>query len=238
MILDKEVEITLNGSNINHFKLLGYENLKNKNKIIIPIYHLNKGSHYKINVRCDICEKINLVLYKDYIKLTKNNLYTCHKCAITKVRKTNLERHGDENYCNKEQIRKTIFEKYGVEHSMQNEKLFNKQQRNCFLSKKHDKTGLYYRGTYEKDFLDCCFNNNINIQKGKRIKYILYDKEHYYFSDFYYEPLNLIIEIKSKYTYIKNLEINILKQKSTIENGYNYLFIIDKKYEEFEKLIK
>lgn len=238
MILNKNIEITLNGSNIKHFKNLGYENLKHKNTIIVPIHHLNKGSHSKINVECDICKKINVVVYKDYIKITKDNLYTCHKCAVIKVKKTNLKKHNDENYCNKEQIRKTLLKNYGVEHSMQNETSFTKQQKNSYLLKKHNKTGLDYRGSYENDFLDFCFDNNINIIKGKRIEYLFKNKKHYYFSDFYYEPLNLIIEIKSKYTYNVNLELNMIKQKFTISSGFNYLFIIDKKYNEFIDMLK
>ena len=67
MILDKEVEVILNGSNMKHFKSFGYENLKSGNKLIVPIEHLSKGSHTKINVKCDICYKEKLIIYKKLI---------------------------------------------------------------------------------------------------------------------------------------------------------------------------
>ena len=49
--------------------------------------------------------------------------------------------------------------------------------------------------------MNFCFNNNIIVKTGPRIKYLNENKEHYYFSDFYYEPKNLIIEIKSFWTH-------------------------------------
>lgn len=102
----------------------------------------------------------------------------------------------------------------------------------------HEKTKLYYRGTYEKDFLDFCVDNNIQIKQGKRFKYVFNEKLHYYFSDFYIESEKLIIEIKSNWTYNKYLEKNIIKQKSVIDLDYNYMFIIDKNYDELKKCLK
>ena len=44
------------------------------------------------------------------------------------------------------------------------------------------------------------------------------------------------MEIKSSYWYEKDLDKNLDKQKSCLEQGYNFIFIINKNYEEFEKL--
>ena len=109
-----------------------------------------------------------------------------------------------------------------VKNPMQNPNIFIKSQKSALQRKEHKETGLSYQGTYEKDFLDYCFDNSISIEKGKRIKYIYDGKEHYYFSDFYYEPKNLIIEIKSDWTYNKYLYINLIKEKSCIDSGYDY----------------
>jgi hypothetical protein len=46
-----------------------------------------------------------------------------------------------------------------------------------------------------------------------------------------------MIEVKSEYTFNKDLEINLIKEKATREKKYNFLFIIDKKYDEFIKLV-
>jgi len=69
------------------------------------------------------------------------------------------------------------------------------------------------------------------------IKYEFNNKEKVYYPDFYYQPLNLIIEIKSSYTFYKDLDKNLIKQKQCLDKGYNFIFIIDKKYDEFEKLL-
>lgn len=239
MILDKTVETTLNAANFKHFKMLGYSNFKCGDKLIIPVEHLNKGSHLIIKVKCDECGKEKDVVYKDYLKTTrKYNFYTCSNCFNIKVKKTNLQNHNDENYCNMEKIKKTNLSNYGVENPMQIRKFFEKQQKKSYLLKKHDKLELYYRGTYEKDFLDFCYNNKIKIEKGKRFEYLIDNQKHYYFSDFYIKSHNLIVEIKSDWTYNNNLEINKLKEKSVLNSGYDYLFLIDKDYNEFKDKLK
>ena len=264
MILDKEIEITL-GYNLNHYSILGYKDIKKGNKLFVRVEDLPQISPYKVNVKCDICGKEKRISYFSYTRnIKKYNLYTCAKCATIKIKKTNLEKYGVENVFQskeiKNKIKKSNLVKYGVEYTSQTKKSrdkfkltnisrygvenimqtkfgFEKQQKNSFLLKKHN-TGLYYRGSYEKDFLDFCSKNNIKIQNGKRFEYIINNKKHYYFSDFYYTQANLIVEIKSDYTYNNDLEINLLKEKSAIDKGYNYMFIIDKNYDKFKKINK
>lgn len=157
-----------------------------------------------------------------------------------KQKQTNLERYGVEYTFQSEKIKnkitKTNLKRYGVENPTQNYDIFLKSQKSGKHIKMHE-IGLNYRGTYEKDFLDFCMNNNIKIEKGKTIKFKYNNKNKYYHSDFYYKPLNLIIEIKSDYYYKKYLNINLSKQKSCLEQEYNFIFVIDKNYEKFKKLI-
>ena len=54
---------------------------------------------------------------------------------------------------------------------MQNETIYMKTQLSGHKAKIHNETGLFYRGTYEKDFLDYCDINKIKIEKGKRFSY-------------------------------------------------------------------
>jgi len=265
MILNKEIEIIL-GYKLDHYAALGYKNVKSGNKLIVKVEDLPLKCKYIIHVKCDICEKEKNIEYFSYIRnIKKYNFYTCIKCAPAKIKQTNLKKYGVENIFQCKEIKDKITQsnlikhgveytsqikisrdnfkltnifKYGVDNPMQNSDFFEKQQKNCFLLKKHDKINLNYRGTYEKDFLDFCNDTNIKIQKGKRFEYFIDDKKHYYFSDFYHEKFNLIIEIKSGWTYNNNLEINLIKEKAAINNGYNYLFIIDKDYSEFMNIIK
>lgn len=87
-------------------------------------------------------------------------------------------------------------------------------------------------------FLDFCYNNNIiveNIKKG--IPYFYKNKKRYYFPDFYLPTKDIIIEIKSQYTYNKELDKNLSKKQACISLGHNFIFIIDKDYEEFNSLL-
>ena len=66
---------------------------------------------------------------------------------------------------------------------------------------------------------------------------IKYTNKNVYYPDFYLEEMNLIVEIKSKYTYECDYDKNILKRNGCIKNGYKFIFIIDKNYDEFIFLI-
>jgi hypothetical protein len=51
---------------------------------------------------------------------------------------------------------------------------------------------------------------------------------HRYYPDFYIPKDNLVIEVKSTFTYEYKKEINELKQKATEDNNYNFEFRIYK----------
>ena len=136
----------------------------------------------------------------------------------------------------KNKSKTTNLKKYGVEYPSQNIEIHIKQQKSGFKLKKH-KLGLNYRGKNEKIFLDYCFDNDIEIESGPRIKYLLENKGHYYFSDFYFKKLNLIIEIKSDYYYEKKINKNLAKRKYSIKNGFDFIFIINNDFDDFQKLL-
>jgi hypothetical protein len=54
------------------------------------------------------------------------------------------------------------------------------------------------------------------------------NKKHRYYPDFYIPKNNLIIEVKSSFTYKVNLKINLLKEKATKKVGYKYKLFIPK----------
>jgi len=159
----------------------------------------------------------------------------------TQIKKSNIKNYGVEFVSQldwvKEKTKNTNLKRYGVKSAIQNSEVFLKQQKSSHKTKFHKQTELYYQGSYEKHFLDFCFINNIKIKRGKNIKYFL-DKERVYFSDFYLEESNLIIEIKSYYTLKRDLKENFAKRRATLKSGYNYIFIIDKNYNEFNNLIE
>lgn len=136
----------------------------------------------------------------------------------------------------KEKSKNTVKEKYGVDHVMHIDSVVLKNHLSGFWSKKYKDTNLYYRGSYEFDFLEKYFDK-LNISNAKSISYIFKNKKRRYFPDFYIKELNLLIEIKSTYTYEKDFNKNIAKQEESINKGFNHIIIIDKDYSKFDKII-
>ena len=173
-----------------------------------------------------------------------------------KIKETNLQKYGYESYSQtkeyknyiksinfdyksiQEKMKKTCLEKYGCEYAAQNIDIFYKTQKSQ-LKIKHYK-GIKYQGTYELDFLIFCDKHNIlkELKKIKSVKYVYENKYKIYHPDFFIEKLNLIIEIKSDYYYNLFLEKNLCKQKSCLEQNYDFMFIINKNYNEFIKKIE
>lgn len=154
---------------------------------------------------------------------------------------TCLKEYGVENVSQNDKVKKkkceTSMKNYGVEYPSQNKEVFSKQQKSAFKILKYKDTNLYYQGTYELDFLEKYYNK-LKISKNKKsIKYIYNNKIKYYHPDFYYKKLNLIIEIKSDYTLIKELDKNIAKRKYSLNQGYNFIFVINKDYSIFDNLV-
>jgi hypothetical protein len=136
----------------------------------------------------------------------------------------------------KDKIKITLIERYGVDNVMKNTEIFDKAHKNSYRIIKHNDLDITYQGTYELDFIKFCIENNILFEKGPTIDYILDDKERKYHSDFYIPKLNLICEIKSSWTYNKDLRENKAKEQFSKKIGYNFIFLIDKNYEYLKKL--
>ena len=185
--------------------------------------------------------------YLEKCKITNLERYGCessNSCDFIKEKKvmSMLNKYGFISNSmtkeSKEKLRKTNLERYGVEYPMQLLEFSEKQQKN---SKRiiYYNDDIYYQSSYEKDFLDHISDINMinDITRGPSIKYVESGSTRYHFPDFYIESMNLIVEIKSDYYYYKFLEKNELKKKTAINLGYNYIFIINKKYQLFDKLI-
>jgi hypothetical protein len=201
--------------------------------------------------RKDIKEKIKIINIKNFgVEYPSQS-----KEILLKGKKTKKEKYGNENYNNVEKRNKTnilkygyntilkdkqkmkdaIINKYGVENVMKLSNIFQKQQISGFLAKQYRKTNIYYRGSYEFDFLEKYYDIFSDIKNGPSIKYKYKYKNRTYHSDFYIPFLNLIVEIKSKYYYEKYKYKCLLKERAAINNGFIYIFIIDKKYDKFNE---
>jgi hypothetical protein len=116
MIISKEVLVSINPSNINHYSKF-YPEIKNKDNIVVNIEHLMSFSNSKIVVRCDNCNIEKEIIWKYYTSYGySNGNYLCKSC---KTKKNNLEKWGVENVFQLESTkcksRETNLKKRGVE---------------------------------------------------------------------------------------------------------------------------
>lgn len=183
--------------------------------------HYNNRKKYKET--CKLRYGVDNPSQNDIVKKKKE--ITCFKnYGVTNIFK------------NREFISKILLDKYGVKNPSQIPNVHIKQQKQGFIAKKYLNTNIYYRGSYELDFLEKFYKLYPDICNGPSISYTYKNDHHYYFSDFFIPSLNLIIEIKSSWILKKqNKQIIEEKEKATIANGFNYIMILDKNYNYFPK---
>ena len=157
-----------------------------------------------------------------------------------KIKQTNKKKYGVEYPTQSAEIRNKIKESFKksfeVEYALQNLELFIKQQKSAYYARKYMNSKIYYRGSFEFDFLNNYYNK-INIQNANSIKYNFKGKTKIYFPDFYIPSLNLIVEIKNSYLVKKDIEKIEAKKKATIANGFNYIMIVNKDYSKFHSYL-
>lgn len=246
MILDKNVEISVNNRNKKRLSDLGYD--ITKDKIFINPEHLSKGSHVKINVKCEKCKEIFKIEYVKYVKnIERGGFYSCKKCSDIKRSKTNLinygvksytqteeyvkktkktkkEKYGNQNYVNFEKAKKTNIKKYGVDIFSKSDIFLDKLKITC-----NNKYGVDFPMQYKK-----------TIEKSKKSKKEKYNNEYYNnvekikktkkknHGDSSYNNLNKMKETK-KERYNDEFYNNIEKIKNTNQKNYNVNFPFESK---------
>lgn len=128
--------------------------------------------------------------------------------------------------------RQTLLSKYGVENASQVSAFFEKQQRpkwkDYFLPS--GKT-IKIQGFEDKALdilLETFLEENITTERNKlpTIWYNHANKQRRYYPDLMLTTTNTIIEVKSEYTYQKDLEVNLKKKDACLKEGYNFEFWI------------
>jgi hypothetical protein len=186
-------------------------------------------------------EDIKNKIIKTNLKKYKANSPLQNKEIREKAKKTILKKYGVEFISQNEEIRKKIektnIERFENDSTFKEKEIYGINSKGSMKIKIHKDTGLRYQGTYEKHFLDFCFENNIPIKRAKTIRYYFKSKKRIYYPDYYLDSKKLIVEVKSTYTYKKHLEKNIAKKNACIGQGFSFIFIIDKDYSEFIELL-
>jgi hypothetical protein len=151
-----------------------------------------------------------------------------------------MEKRGVENASQdpevKTKIKATNLIRYGFESPMHNLDIQAKCQKNAYKFKLYTLPSgnqIKLQG-YEPWALDELLKTYKEEQiisdrtKVPRIEYIHNEKKHYYFPDIYIPDANLIIEVKSTWTYTCKQDITVAKADATKALGYIFdLWIFD-----------
>ena len=170
------------------------------------------------------------------------------KEVMEKRKETCLEKYGVEHCLQSKSViekrKATCLEKYGVEHALQNVDIVNKMSKNSYLTKSYilpSGKQINYQG-YEHFALNEIINNideNDIVTGCKNVPKIRYNDEneklHYHFVDIFIKSENKCIEVKSTWTFKKNKDKVLLKQKAAKEFGYEYeIWIYNSKGEKID----
>ena len=92
-----------------------------------------------------------------------------------KRKETNLQKYGVENVNQlnvvQEKSKQTNLQKYGAEFPIQNKEIFEKSQKTGFKLKRYKNTNIYYRGSFELDFLEKFYSLYPTIENAPSIRY-------------------------------------------------------------------
>jgi len=127
---------------------------------------------------------------------------------------------------------------------MHNAEIFEKVTKNSFKKKQYtlpSGTILIYQG-YEniafdelmKEMKEADFTNDVKLMP--KFIYQFGGKSHRYYPDLYIPSEKKIIEVKSPYTYNKQLEQNHCKKDQVVQDGYTFEFWICSKKDIIERI--
>ena len=138
----------------------------------------------------------------------------------------------------KDKTNKTNNNLYNADWPMQNAEIFERSQKKRFKMKDYtmpsgDIRTVQGYENYALDILLKTYKENDIVTSATKIPKIIYefeDDNHRSYPDIFILSENRFIEVKCDYTFNVDKEVNILKQKASINNGYRHdIWIIDDK---------
>lgn len=195
------------------------QNIPFRNKNVIKIFQDNDcillseytNRHEPVEYKCS-CGNKSTIRYSDFSKGKR-----CLQCKPEKYKQTCQINHNVDNMFQlesiKEKSKKTCIEKYGVEHCMQSPEIHKKAMSSSFHRKKiivYNNFQWIVQG-YEpqciKDLLNEYEPTEILAGENSKIptcKYIFNGKNKVWYPDVYLPCINMLIEVKSTFTYNKS----------------------------------
>jgi hypothetical protein len=202
-----------------------------KIKLLSKYENMNK----KVSVKCLVCDT-------EWSTFAGNlKLHGCPTCAVSKIRETMLSRYGVEHSSQLASVKlkrkTTMLSRYGVDHALQSKELFDKNLKTAYKYKTYHlgKRKVKVQG-YEPQALDYIRSEKgikpsqiecgIGNSKIPSITYNYKGNTKVYHPDIFIPHLNLIVEVKSEFTYQYSRKINRIKRKAAIASGYRFVFLV------------
>lgn len=188
----------------------------------------------------------------------KGSCIICSRESAWNEMKGRYERLCGRQYCTDayaKMAQKRVKDIYGTDCILKDPRYAEELQKKMLASRKISGTYKFkdggtvgYTGKYEKnflEFLDKIMNvESVDITQGPVIYYKYNGKVHMYFSDYYYEPYNLVIEIKDGGENPNNRpmqeyrEKQLAKEKAVRDDKkYNYLRLTDNDFGQFMEIM-
>lgn len=76
LVLPQQVKIKWTGNTRKHYENKGYIYTKHLDEFFVNVQDLTSGSMINIDVKCDFCNQMKKMPYKDYLNL-RSDLYCC-----------------------------------------------------------------------------------------------------------------------------------------------------------------
>jgi len=200
--------------------------------------------------RCQKCavarrKETNLLIYGNevsmnsdkvkeiWIEKVKNRTYEEKEEIQNKRKETNIKKYGEEFPFLK--MKETCLEKYGFEYACQNPEISEKVLKHStkkYILPSGKETYIQGYENYALDILLKEFTEDEILNSRTDMPVIRYQHKNVnrrYFPDIYIPKINKIIEVKSTWTYKRDLIKNIIKAIYTRKLGYDYeVWIFDK----------
>ncbi len=200
--------------------------------------HVKLLSNYRddpgrLKVRCLDCGNISVTCSQNLL----SNRF-CRSCGLEKYETTMSEKYGEHWQQKKSAwMQRGMVRKHGHQHALQVPKFFNKMAKNSFKTTKvHYKDRTLLLQGWEPQALKwltkttafCKLQDILHASEDgcPSIRYDYAGKTRVYHPDFYIPSKNLIIEVKSWYTYATNLKLNRAKRDACEEHGFKFRFLI------------
>jgi hypothetical protein len=159
---------------------------------------------------------------------------------IDKRKQTCLDKFGVDHQMKsnkvKDKLKNTYIERFGVDNPSKDKDIWNKIRKNQNTWSKKEYVFPSGKKVVVMGYEPYVIDELLKVYDEKEIfvetneipsfNYIFNGKNSVYYPDIYIPKENLIIEVKSIYTYEKDLKRNLEKEKAVLSAGYNFKFEI------------